>query len=235
MPLNTEPLPHVDCSRASTTSGGNDGAAEHGDAERTDGGGGGALPDFQPRSKSMRVSTLSSCCVTSARRKNVLPRSQMCSLSGTPPRQSNPSNSSWRVCARRGRTAPFGRRTGRSSKQRGDVAVRTRSSERRPIYGNGSKPSRGGPAANSCRGCRRNTPAHIRTSCRERFSAVSRRGEVNRRMHCCSDPWERRRVSPRSQGPIDPAGRSRRRPGAAKPRPSSRPAPPPPQRGEQNR
>ena len=47
--LNAEPLPHVNCSHASTTNGGKDGAAEHGDAERTDGGGGGALPDLQPR------------------------------------------------------------------------------------------------------------------------------------------------------------------------------------------
>ena len=44
--LNAEPLPHVNCSRASTMNGGKDGAAEHGDAERTDGGGGGALPDL---------------------------------------------------------------------------------------------------------------------------------------------------------------------------------------------
>jgi hypothetical protein len=46
-------------------------------------------------------------------------------LWGTPPRKSNPSISSWRVSARRGRTGPFGPRIGQSSKQRGGVVVRT--------------------------------------------------------------------------------------------------------------
>lgn len=45
MILNSEPLPNLFCSPASTTNGGNGEAAEHGDAERTDGVGGGVVGD----------------------------------------------------------------------------------------------------------------------------------------------------------------------------------------------
>src|SRR5208283_979348 len=49
--LNAEPLPHVICSRASRTDGGDDEAFEHGDAERTHGRCGRALSNFGSRGK----------------------------------------------------------------------------------------------------------------------------------------------------------------------------------------
>lgn len=152
--------------------------------------------------KSTPVSIPSRCCVISAPHRNGSPRSPMLSQPPSLRRQRNQSIFSWRACERPGRRERYDRPIGRSSKPREAGAVPTRSFGRRRICENGSKPSPGGPAANSCRAWR-NIRALIRISFFERFSVASSHGAASKRTPCCSPPREGRCRSTRSQCPGD--------------------------------
>lgn len=150
--------------------------------------------------KSLAASIRSPYCAISEPCRSSWPVSQ------TPPQQAiqlrrHRLSSFCRACESRGKKEQDARPTGqlRSRSESDDAPIR--SSKPRHSCANGSRPSRGEPAANSCPSFRPNTPGFIRAKYSERSNVASNCGAASKQARCCLAPEKRRRKpTRRAQG-----------------------------------